>query len=64
MDAGYNFSEIVIRPTLRIPSEAERELALDLLKKAHRLCLVSRTFAIPVRFEPQLEVAAALVSVQ
>ena len=64
MDSGYNFSEIVIRPTLRITGESERELALDLLKKAHRLCLVSRAFAIPIRFEPQLEVAAALASVQ
>lgn len=64
MDSGYNFSEIVIRPTLRIPNEVEREIALDLLKKAHRLCLVSRAFAIPIRFEPQLEVAAVLASVQ
>jgi organic hydroperoxide reductase OsmC/OhrA len=64
MDSGYNFSEIVIRPTLRIADEAERAVALDLLKKAHRLCLVSRTFAIPMRFEPQLEMAAARASVQ
>jgi organic hydroperoxide reductase OsmC/OhrA len=64
MESGYNFSEIVIRPTLKIADDAERALALDLLKKAQRLCLVSRAFAIPMRFEPQLEVAAALASVQ
>ncbi len=64
MQSGYNLREIVIRPTLRIPDEAERGLALDLLMKAERLCLVSRAFAIPIRFEPQLEVAAALASVQ
>jgi organic hydroperoxide reductase OsmC/OhrA len=63
MESGYNFSEIVIRPTLKIGDDAERGHALDLLKKAHRLCLVSRAFAIPMRFEPQLEVAAALSSV-
>ena len=64
MQSGYNLREIVIRPTLRISDEAERGLALDLLMKAERLCLVSRAFAIPIRFEPQLEVAAALASVQ
>jgi len=64
LESGYNFSEIVIRPTLCMRDEAERALALDLLKKAHRLCLVSRAFAIPMRFEPQLEVAAALASMQ
>ena len=63
-ESGYNFSEIVIRPTLKIADDAERALALDLLKKAQRLCLVSRAFAIPMRFEPQLEVTAALASVQ
>ena len=64
MDSGYNFSEIVIRPTLKITDDVGRGLALDLLKKAHRLCLVSHAFAIPMRFEPQLEVVAALASVQ
>jgi organic hydroperoxide reductase OsmC/OhrA len=64
MNSGYDFSEIVIRPTLKISDDAERGLALDLLKKAQRLCLVSRAFAIPIRFEPQLEAAAALASVQ
>ena len=64
MESGYNFSEIVIRPTLKIADDAERALALDLLKKAQRLCLVSRAFAIPMRFEPQLEVAVALASAQ
>jgi organic hydroperoxide reductase OsmC/OhrA len=64
MQSGYNLREIVIHPTLRILDEAERGLALDLLMKAERLCLVSRAFAIPIRFEPQLEVAAARASVQ
>ncbi len=63
MESGYTFSEIVIRPTLKISDDGERGFALDLLKKAQRLCLVSRALAIPTRFEPQLEVAAALSSV-
>lgn len=63
MESGYTFSEIVIRPTLKISDDGELGFALDLLKKAQRLCLVSRALAIPTRFEPQLEVAAALSSV-
>ena len=59
-DPGYGFSEIVIRPKLTIASFKERERALDLLKKAERLCLVSRAIDVPLRFEPQIEVTEAL----
>lgn len=64
MESGYSFSEIVIRPTLKIVNDVERGIAFDLLKKAQRLCLVSRAFAIPIKFEPQVEVAAARAAVQ
>ena len=53
---GYGFSEIVIRPTLKIACSEEQERALDLLNKAERLCLVSRAIDVPLRFEPQIEV--------
>jgi hypothetical protein len=33
---GYGFSEIVIRPTLKITHSTEREHARDLLKKAEK----------------------------
>ena len=60
MESGYGFSEIVLRPTLKIADDSERGRALDLLKKTERLCLVSRAFAMPLTFEPQLEITAAL----
>lgn len=63
LETGYDFSEIVLRPTIKIANDTERERALDLLKKAERLCLVSRAFATPMRFEPQLEVIPALIPV-
>lgn len=63
LETGYDFSEIVLRPTMKIADDTDRQRALDLLKKAERLCLVSRAFATPMRFEPQLEVNAALSSV-
>ena len=56
MRSGYSFTEITIRPTLKIAEYEERERALDLLKKAERLCLVLRTLNTAVKFEPQLEV--------
>ena len=55
-DPGYVFSEIVIRPKLKISAAKEGVRALDLLKKAEGLCLVSRTIDVPLRFEPQIEV--------
>ena len=60
---GYGFSEIVLRPNLKIASCKEREHALDLLKKAERLCLVSRAMDLPLRFEPEIEVTEPQLSV-
>jgi organic hydroperoxide reductase OsmC/OhrA len=61
--SGYCFSKIVLRPSLKITSLEERERALDLLRRAEKLCLVARTLDVPMKFEPQLEVAPALSSV-
>jgi hypothetical protein len=55
--SGYGFSEIVIRPHLKISSSKEREHALELLQEAEMLCLVSRTLGTALKFEPQIEVA-------
>jgi organic hydroperoxide reductase OsmC/OhrA len=51
------------RPTMKIAEFSERERALDLLARTERLCLVARALDIPLRFEPQLEVTPAEVSV-
>ena len=55
-DTGYGFNEIVIRPTLTIASEENRQRAIGLLHKAKELCLVSRALAAPQRFEIQVEI--------
>ncbi len=60
---GHGFSEIVIHPTFKIACSEERERALDLLKKAERLCLVSRAINVPFRFEPKIEVTEPQLSV-
>jgi organic hydroperoxide reductase OsmC/OhrA len=55
-DSGYNFTQIIVRPNLKIASADERDRALDLLKRAEKLCLVSRAIGTTLKFEPQLEI--------
>jgi len=60
VDCGYIFTEIVLRPVLKIADPEQRERAIDLLNRAARLCLVSRTLDKPLRFEPEVEVTHEL----
>jgi len=55
-DNGYCFSEIVIRPSLTIPNEEQREWAISLLDKAKALCLVSRALATTPKFEAWVDI--------
>jgi peroxiredoxin-like protein len=55
-DSGYEFCEIVIRPTLRISVEQEQTRAFRLLQKAKTVCLVSRALSIEQKFEPRVHV--------
>jgi organic hydroperoxide reductase OsmC/OhrA len=54
--SGYVFSEIVIRPSLTIASEENRERAISLLEKAKALCLVSRALATDQHFDVRVEI--------
>lgn len=56
-ESGYSFSQIVLRPTLKISSGDEHDRALDLLRRAEKLCLVARAIGAKLQFEPQLEVS-------
>lgn len=56
-ESGYNFTQIIVRPNLKINSVEERDRALELLKRAEKLCLVSRALGTTLQFEPQLEIA-------
>ncbi|MGD1025239.1 MAG: OsmC family protein [Candidatus Sulfotelmatobacter sp.] len=55
--SGYIFSEIVLRPSLTIPSEDSRERAVTLLQKARELCLVSRALATVLNFETKIRIS-------
>jgi len=50
------FDDIEVCPTVKIANFEQCDLILDLLEKAERLCLVSRTLDFPIRFEPQVQV--------
>lgn len=60
-DSGYEFSKIVIRPTLTIPGEDEQTRAFRLLQKAKAVCLVSRALSINQEFDPQVHVGESRV---
>ncbi len=56
-DTGYCFREMIIRPSLTIPSEEQRERATSLLHKTWALCLVSRALATAQKLETRVEVS-------
>jgi organic hydroperoxide reductase OsmC/OhrA len=56
-DSGYCFSEIVIRPSLRVDKLESREQAITLLHKVNELCLVSRALATKPKIEIRIEIS-------
>src|ERR1700733_1986061 len=55
--SGYSFSEIVLRPSLTIPSEDGWERAVTRLQKARELCLLSRALATAQSFETKISIS-------
>ena len=53
--AGCNFSEILIRPTLTVQTEEQRETGLTLLRRAKSVCMISRAITVPQTMEPAVE---------
>ena len=53
--ASY-FEGVEVRPAVKIANVDDCDLVFDLLEKAERLRLVSRTLNFPIRFEPQVQV--------
>jgi peroxiredoxin-like protein len=54
VESGYAFTEIVIRPNLSIPNEADQQRGIRLLEKTKALCLIARALSVPQVFEPHL----------
>jgi organic hydroperoxide reductase OsmC/OhrA len=51
--AGYRFKRIVIRPELTVDAGSEA-LALRVLEKSHKACLIARSLSCPVDMEPSI----------
>jgi organic hydroperoxide reductase OsmC/OhrA len=54
---GWRFTEVKLRPALKIAREEDRERANHLLEKAERSCLVARSISAGVTLEPAISVA-------
>jgi organic hydroperoxide reductase OsmC/OhrA len=53
--AGCNFTEILIRPRLTVPSEGLRETGLSLLRRTKSVCMISRAITVPQTLEAVVE---------
>jgi organic hydroperoxide reductase OsmC/OhrA len=54
---GWRFTEVCLRPTLKIAREEDRERANRLLEKAERSCLVARSISARVTMQSNVNVA-------
>jgi peroxiredoxin-like protein len=53
-DGVTRFTEIVLRPRLRLPAGGNREKAMRVLERSEKSCLVSSSLSTPVRLEPEI----------
>ena len=53
-DGATRFTEITLRPRLRLPAGADRDRALRIIEKSEKACLVSASLSTPIRLEPEI----------
>jgi peroxiredoxin-like protein len=53
-EGGYSFTQLIVRPTLEIRHDSDRDRALRLLEKAERACLVSRSLKSEIKLRPEV----------
>jgi peroxiredoxin-like protein len=53
-DGVIRFTEITLRPRLRLAAGADPDRAVRVMEKAQQACLVSASLATPIRFEAEL----------
>lgn len=62
--AGWRFTQVNVRPRLKIALEKERERAIRLLDKAEKTCLVARSLTSKIVLEPEIVVEEEFVERQ
>jgi len=53
-DGATRFTEIVLRPRLRLAASTDKARALRILEKSEKACLVSASLATPIRLESEV----------
>jgi organic hydroperoxide reductase OsmC/OhrA len=53
--AGCSFREILLRPTLTVQTEEQREPGLNLLRRTKAICMISRAITVPQTLEANVE---------
>jgi organic hydroperoxide reductase OsmC/OhrA len=54
-DGEFKFTRIVVRPRVRCADPGDIEKAMELLKRAHRECLISKSLSIDVILSPEVK---------
>ena len=55
-DGGGHFTQVTLRPAVRVAAGADKESASRLHEKAHQLCFIANSVNFPVLCEPSVEV--------
>lgn len=63
-EGGWRFTEVMIRPALKIAREEDRERANRLLQKAAKSCLVARSVSCRVVLQPMVTIEEELMLVK
>ena len=58
-DGATRFTEIVLRPRLRLPKGANPERAKRMLEKGEKTCLVTASLSVPLRLEAELVIESS-----
>jgi len=55
-DGGGHFTQVTLRPAVKVAAGADTDLAQQLHEKAHHLCFIASSVNFPVLCEPSVEV--------
>lgn len=58
-DSGFRVTQVLVRPTVTIAREADRDAARRLLQKANQACFVVRSLSAEVVLQPVVTAATA-----
>ena len=61
-EGGFRFSNIILRPSLTILREEDRERAGRLLEKAERACMIARSISATIVLEAKIQVEIAVAA--